>query len=498
MPHPAAAWVRGMRAGLRAGIDVCRGHADCHEVRRLREGSDESTSRTFAARAARPRIVRILLTGATGFIGSRLLAALQLRGHEVWCAGRRPPPHAIGWLPIDFAHALTKEDWLPLLDDIDCVVNTVGIFREHGTQTFERLHEQAPRALFDACVDAGVMRVVQLSALGVERRRTAYQRSKHTADAYLLALPLDGIVVQPSLVFGADGPSAARFLILAAMPLLPLPSGGGQVQPVHVDDVVEALCALVDAPPEPGAGRTVPLVGPRPLSLRRYLMMLRGALGLKPTLALRVPAALVALAASWGEVRGQALLDRSAWTMLQQGSVGPAVAISWLLGQPPREVGDFLLGEPLAALRLQARLGWLLPLLRFALALVWIVTGLLSFGLFPRDDSHALLAATGIAPALQPLMLYGGAALDLGLGVATLLPPASARWRARLWLAQIALIAVYTLVIAWQLPEFWLHPFGPLLKNLPILAILVLLYLHERDASAPLTTNASDAAARAL
>jgi hypothetical protein len=247
----------------------------------------------------------------------------------------------------------------------------------------------------------------------------------------------------------------------------------------------------------PGAGRTVPLVGPRPLSLRRYLLMLRGALGLKPTLGLRVPATLVALAACWGEYRGQALLDRGAWTMLQQGSVGPAVAINWLLGQPPREVGDFLLGEPLAALRTQARLGWLLPLLRLTLALVWIVTGLLSFGLFPRDDSYALLADTGIVPALQPLMLYGAAALDLGFGLATLVPPAGARWRGRLWLAQIALVGIYTLIIAWRLPEFWLHPFGPLLKNLPILAILVLLYLHDRDAAAPATSGAAGGALRA-
>ncbi|NRF68199.1 SDR family oxidoreductase [Aquincola sp. S2] len=430
--------------------------------------------------------MRILLTGATGFIGSRLLAALQLRGHEVWCAGRRAPPLTIGFLPIDFSRALAKDDWLPLVRDADVVINTVGLFREHGTQSFERLHEQAPCALFDACVEAGVPRVVQLSALGVERRRSAYQRSKHTADAYLLALPLDGIVVQPSLVFGADGASSARLLTLAAMPLLPLPAGGGQpVQPVHVDDVVEALCALVEAPAVPGAGRTVPLVGPRPLSLRRYLLMLRGALGLKPTLALRVPAWLVTLAACWGEVRGQALLDRGAWTMLQQGSVGPAVAIHWLLGQPPREAGDFLIGEPLAALRLQARLGWLLPLLRLALAMVWIVTGLLSLGLFPRDESYALLADTGIATAVQPLLLFGAAGLDLAFGLATLWPPNSARWRARLWLAQMAFIGSTMLIIAMRLPAFLLHPFGPLLKNLPMLAILVLLYLHERDSGAP-------------
>ena len=430
--------------------------------------------------------MRILLTGATGFIGSRLLAALQLRGHEVWCAGRRPPPHSIGWMAIDFRRAVRPAQWRPLLEGVDVVINAVGIFRETAEQRFAQLHDEAPRALFSACVEAGVARVVQLSALGVEQRVTGYQRSKHAADAFLRALPIDSVVVQPSLVFGADGESAARLLTLAAMPLLLLPDGGHQkVQPVHVDDVVEAICRLVEAPlTTPAGGRSVPLVGPEPVTLHDYLQQLRFAIGLPPALALPVPAPLVDLAARLGERRG-GLLDRDAMTMLRQGSIGPPTAISLLLGHAPREPADFLVGEPQAALRAQARLGWLLPLLRIALGLVWVVTGVLSLGLFPREESYALLGRAGIAPAFQPLMLDGAALFDLLLGVLTLWPPLRARWRCRLWGAQAGLMALYMVVIALQLPEYWLHPFGPLLKNLPMLAVLLLLYVQDRDLASP-------------
>lgn len=430
--------------------------------------------------------MRILLTGATGFIGSRILAALQLRGHEVWCAGRHPPPHSIGWMAIDYRRALQPAQWRPLLEGVDVVINAVGIFRESGDQRFGTLHDEAPRALFGACVEAGVQRVVQLSALGVEQRITAYQRSKHAADAFLRTLPIDGVVVQPSLVFGAEGESATRLLALAAMPLLLLPDGGRQrVQPVHVDDVVEAICRLVEAPLATAAGgRSVPLVGPEAITLHDYLQQLRFAVGLPPAAALPLPAPLVDLAARLGARRG-GLLDPEALTMLRHGSTGASTAITLLLGHAPREAADFLLGEPLAALRSQARLGWLLPLLRITLGLVWIISGLLSLGLFPREASYELLGRFGVAPTFRPLLLDAVTVGQLLLGALTLWPPLRARWRCRLWAAQAGLLGLSMVLVASQLPEFWLHPFGPLLKNLPMLALLLLLYLQDRDLASP-------------
>jgi hypothetical protein len=76
-------------------------------------------------------------------------------------------------------------------------------------------------------------------------------------------------------------------------------------------------------------------------------------------------------------------------------------------------------------------------------------------------------------------MLYGAALADLALGVATLWP----RRPRALWWLQIALVLGYTLIISLRLPEFWLHPYGPVVKNLPFLVALWMLALLDRPAA---------------
>jgi hypothetical protein len=79
--------------------------------------------------------------------------------------------------------------------------------------------------------------------------------------------------------------------------------------------------------------------------------------------------------------------------------------------------------------------------------------------------------------SIATLALYGAAALDLALGVLTLWAPAP--WRRRVWLAQVALIAGYTLLITVFLREYWLHPYGPISKNIPLLALIGWLWALE-------------------
>jgi hypothetical protein len=111
-----------------------------------------------------------------------------------------------------------------------------------------------------------------------------------------------------------------------------------------------------------------------------------------------------------------------------------------------------------------------------SLAAVWLVAGVVSMGIYPIDESYALLARVGITGSLAPPALYGAAALDIAFGLGTLF----LRDRRFLWIAQVILIGVYTVAITFFLPEFWLHPFGPLIKNLPILAVILLLYELEK------------------
>ena len=117
-----------------------------------------------------------------------------------------------------------------------------------------------------------------------------------------------------------------------------------------------------------------------------------------------------------------------------------------------------------------------LRLIRTTLAIIWLVTGMLSLGIYPQQDSLHLLSRIGLQGASALAVLYLAATLDIVLGLLTLFMR-----RKILWLLQALLIFFYTVMISFWLPEFWLHPFGPILKNLAMLMLLWLLYQYEME-----------------
>lgn len=424
--------------------------------------------------------VVVLLTGASGFIGSHLVNALLGAGHEVVSVSRKPASGGgarVRHVPGDFTRDVDPAVWLPRLAGVDVVINAAGIIREQGAQTFELIHERAPCALFSACAQAGVKMVVQVSALGADSAASSrYHLSKKRADDFLAQLPVHSVIVQPSLVFGPGGTSARLFTTLASLPMAGLPGGGGQrIQPVHIDDIVAAMMAILEIPPPRGS--RIALVGPKAMNFRCFLSALRRAMGMGRGHYFPVPMALMRVVASVAQALPGSILDTETLAMLERGNTADASAMTRLLGHPPRDVMQFIPAGERHCLRQSAQLNWLLPMLRVSIALVWIVTGIVSFGLYPVEESYVLLARVGITGWLAPLMLYGAAMMDFVFGIATLL----LKRRRLLWFAQIATILFYTVVISWRLPEFWLHPYGPLLKNLPMLAaIWLLLEMEER------------------
>lgn len=426
--------------------------------------------------------MKILLTGATGFIGRRLLAALAAQGHVLRCASRRPPSDLqagprISWVAVDYVQALSPSQWMEPLGDCDVVINAAGILRSHGAETFERIHAQAPCALFEAARIRGVSRIIQISALGADAdASSAYHLSKKAADDCLRRLGVPHTVLQPSLVFGPDGTSARFFMATASLPVIPLPGADDSlIQPAHIDDLVQAVLALLAVPVE-DMPPNVAVVGPRPLSLRAYYQALREALHLsRRARYLHIPLPVVRAAARLGDHMPGAMLDSDTLAMLRRGNTADPAALQALLGHAPRPASEFVAAAYARALANDARMTWLLPILRCTIALVWIVTAAVSAFGYPVADSYALLRRAGVPDAALPLALYGAATLDLLLGVCILLPRRG-RW---LWPAQAALVIGYTVIISIRLPEFWLHPYGPMVKNLPLLALLWLLYELE-------------------
>ena len=119
-----------------------------------------------------------------------------------------------------------------------------------------------------------------------------------------------------------------------------------------------------------------------------------------------------------------------------------------------------------------------LLLTRAVLAIVWVVTGILSLGIFPQQESLALLEQVGLQGEIALVALYSSASLDILLGILTLVRPSRMLWR-----VQATLVIAYSAIITFYLPQYWLHPFGPMLKNLPILLLLWQLHQHGEKAS---------------
>lgn len=427
--------------------------------------------------------MKILLTGANGFIGRYLLAGLLAAGHEVVPAVRRPE-EADRLLPVpcsikvDFNRDTKVETWLPRVADFDAVINCAGVLQESRGQSIAAIHAAAPEALFEACRQRGVRRVIQISAISAEAAAgTAYALTKRAADHFLQASDLDWIVLRPSLVYarGAYG-GTALLRALAALPCaIPVIGRGEQkFQPIHIDDLVATVIALLARPEL--SRQTIDPVGPDVLDMRQILIDLRHWLGFAQARVIAIPPAFIRPLALLGDIAG-GTINSTALRQIEHGNTGNREAFERATGIKPRRWQDALLAEPAQPQdRLQARTYFLRPVLRLALALLWIGSGIVGL-LQPAETVRAIGAALGLAGSTTLTMAGVFSLLDIAIGGAVLF-----RKRPGLLAAiQLAVVLAYTVALTCAKPSLWLDPFGPLLKNVPILAAILLNAALERE-----------------
>lgn len=227
------------------------------------------------------------MTGGTGFIGQRLVKKLVGRGLSVRIVSRHTQDNE-GQAPQIERVVGSIEDASTIKRAVDgafAVVNLVGITTAKSEQQFYSLHRDAPGRLAEAARLAGVRRFVHISAMGIslDAPSTA-DRSKAAGEhAVRNAFP-DANFLRPALVYGSGDHFFTRFAQLArSAPAIPMIGGGRtRFQPMHVDDVVEALARVLE---KPGiAGRTFELGGNEIFTFRELIELLCEAIGRRPWL----------------------------------------------------------------------------------------------------------------------------------------------------------------------------------------------------------------------
>ncbi len=268
----------------------------------------------------------ILVTGATGFIGPRVVHALRERDRVVRALVRSPSGRSATTLAAWGAELVQgdmtdRESLRRAVEGAEVVVHLVAI-RQGGEDQFRQIMEQGTRDLVAAAQEAGVRRFVLMSALGTSEETkdlVPYYHAKWEQEQTLRASGLEHVIFRPSFVFARDGGILPTFRKLAKLtPVTPIIGSGAQrIQPIWVDDVGAYFAQSVDA--AEAANRTFDLGGPDVVSWNEFWQQLKRALGQRRP-SIHVPTRLMRVNALLTErLPGNIPLTRDLLTMLEHG-----------------------------------------------------------------------------------------------------------------------------------------------------------------------------------
>ncbi len=416
----------------------------------------------------------VLILGADGFIGRHIAFHLRRAGWHVIAHARntRALSHmGFDTLQADLCAPACHDPafWANHISPGTHVVNAAGLLTGSDA-AFRAVHVDAPRAVYTAVGDSA--QGVLISAVGIEAE-TAFGRWRREGEAIT---PRHISILRPGLVLVATsygGSSLAR--ALSALPLCTPVVGDGtqRFNPIHAEDLAAIVAHCLTHPPQ-----MQPLLvgGPEDISQAALLQLLRRWMGGAPVPVLRLPLGIAQTLGAVGDLLRLGPISRTSVTQLVQGVHAP---LDKGLSDAPaaRGVSDFVMAHPAGTQDLwHARLYLLRPVVRLILAAMWLISGLI--GLFlPASSFLPLIPDSPLPDGVLIAMARGGGVLDLGIAVALL-----RGWRPALigWM-QIGIVVGYTVAFTLMAPVLWLLPLGGLLKNLPVIALIAMWMVLERE-----------------
>ena len=285
--------------------------------------------------------MRVAIIGGTGFVGGYLVDALTAAGHDV-AVLVRPGSEAklrggskVTGVPGELGSASVLHD---LVDGCDAVIYNVGLLREFPRQgiTFEQAQFLGVVDTVSAMREAGVRRLLLMSAIGVKHPGTRYQSTKKRAEEHALGSGLDVTVLRPSVIFGDPrgtmefATQLYRDMVRPPLPAVSFP--GVKMSPVFIEDVADAFVAALED--DETIGKTIELAGPEILSWDDMVTRIAAAVGRKKLL-LTMPIPVMRLGAKLFDWLPFYPVTRDQLTMLEEGNTASAAPLQELIGRPP-------------------------------------------------------------------------------------------------------------------------------------------------------------------
>jgi uncharacterized protein YbjT (DUF2867 family) len=267
--------------------------------------------------------LKVIVSGATGFVGPYIVRRLVDDGHQVRVLEREPGSWQQAGLTCQEAVQGDVTDPASLrlaVEGQEVVVHLVAIINGRPEQC-ERVMSQGTRDLVAAAKDAGVQRFVLMSALGTSEATkdlVPYYRAKWAMEQAVKGSGLEHVIIRPSFVFGRGGGALQQFLRIAKLsPVTPIVGPGTQrIQPIWVDDVAAYFAAAVVKPE--AAKRTFELGGPDVVTWNEFWPRLKQSAGARrPTI--HVPFGLMRVQAAVLEKLPKPPVTRDQLTMLAAG-----------------------------------------------------------------------------------------------------------------------------------------------------------------------------------